>query len=238
MSESLNAPGSSRLPGIVRLVIVDDDALFRDALKRVIGGEPDLAVVGVAMGAEEAVQMTHELRPDVLLLNLAMRAGALDVVMAVAGGGTGATRTVVLAGPGDQEATVRALQLGACGVVGKHSRTSALLEGIRKVAQGQCAVESRHLADVVQAVRRFGTRPAAVKGASRYGLTPRELEIVACVTRGESNRSIATRCAISEDTVKHHVSNIFDKLGVYSRLELAMFAVHHKLVTDRVRRAG
>jgi DNA-binding NarL/FixJ family response regulator len=219
---------------VTRVVIVNDHVMFRDALKRIVNAEGDLVVVGEACAASDALDATRRLQPDVTLIDLAMHGGT-DVLKSVLALG-GNTRVIVLINGGDKDAGARALQLGACGVVAKQSATTLLFKSIRTVANGRYWIEDRDVADVVRVVQKLTRRHGAAK-PNPYGLTARELQIVACVTEGDSNRDIASRCAISEDTVKHHLSNIFDKLGVFSRLELAMFAVNHSLVEQRAKTA-
>jgi two-component system, NarL family, nitrate/nitrite response regulator NarL len=212
----------------IRIVIAHDHLMFRDALKRVVVTEGDISVVGEANDAFEAADLTRRLQPDVLLLDLAMRGGGIDVLTAVLASGGNKTRALVLSGSDDKGAGVRALRLGAFGVVAKQSVTALLFQSIRTVANGDYWLEGRDVAEVVQAMQKLERRPGPAKPGP-YGLTPREMQIALCVTEGDTNKDIAKRCGISEDTVKHHLSNIFDKLGVYSRLELAMFAVNHAI---------
>jgi two-component system, NarL family, nitrate/nitrite response regulator NarL len=219
---------------VIRIVIVNDHVMFRDALKRIVNAENDLTVVGEGGTGSDAVQLVERLQPDVTLIDLAMH-GGVDVLKSVLAAGS-KTRVIVLNGSQEKEAGIRALQLGAYGVVAKQSATTLLFKSIRTVSRGQYWLEGRDVADVVHAMQKLTRRTSPMK-PNAFGLTPRELQIVYCVTQGDSNRDIAARCAISEDTVKHHLSNIFDKLGVYSRLELAMFAVNHSLVEQRAKSA-
>jgi len=125
---------------------------------------------------------------------------------------------------------VEALQIGARGVVSKETATELLFKSIRTVVAGQYWVGRQEVSDLVAALR--GLLPAGADERSRsFGLTKRELEIVAAIVEGCTNRDIAQKFTLSEDTVKHHLTHIFDKLGVSNRLELAMFAVNHRLLT-------
>ena len=128
---------------------------------------------------------------------------------------------------GDHE-IVRALELGARGVVLKDEASETLLKAIHAVVEGQYWLGREGVATLVDTWR--GVRGAGNSAPNRdYGLTARELEIVAAVTAARSNKDIASKLRISEKTVKHHLTNVFDKLGVSSRLELAMFALNHPL---------
>ena len=124
---------------------------------------------------------------------------------------------------------MEALQLGARGVVLKDSATEILLKSIRAVMNGEYWVGRESVSNLVQYLRTLVTPPSAFPQRNKYRLTPRELEIIAAVVAGFANKEIAQYFKISEDTVKHHLSNIFDKVGVSSRLELALFAVNQSL---------
>jgi two-component system nitrate/nitrite response regulator NarL len=129
----------------------------------------------------------------------------------------------------EKEQIVEALQLGARGVVLKDSATQILLKSIRAVMNGEYWVGRESVSNLVQYLRTLVTPASAFPQRNKYRLTPRELEIIAAVVAGFANKEIAQYFKISEDTVKHHLSNIFDKVGVSSRLELALFAVNQSL---------
>src|SRR5688572_20490097 len=140
-------------------------------------------------------------------------------------------RTIVLTAAIDKADIVKALQLGAAGVVLKASASELLVKAIRSVMGGQHWIGRESVSDLVHALRGLMTAPVG-KARERFGVTARELQITAAVVAGLSNREIAAKFALSEDTVKHHLTNIFDKVGASTRLELAVFAVHHGLVED------
>jgi two-component system, NarL family, nitrate/nitrite response regulator NarL len=127
---------------------------------------------------------------------------------------------------------VKALQLGAAGVVLKASATQLLFQGIRSVMAGEQWIGAQPVPDLVDALRTSDGGPETGTGRPRFGLTRRELEVTAAVVGGLTNREIAKRFSLSEDTVKHHLTNIFDKVGASNRLELALFAVHHRLLDE------
>jgi two-component system, NarL family, nitrate/nitrite response regulator NarL len=126
---------------------------------------------------------------------------------------------------------VTALQLGAAGVVLKTAPPDLLFKSIRAVILGQHWIGRECVSDLVQALRSYAEAPPAPR--VRFGLTPRELEITSAVVGGFSNKEIAKKFVLSEDTVKHHLTNIFDKVGASNRLELALFAVHHRLLEEQ-----
>ena len=144
-------------------------------------------------------------------------------------GGAAAVRIILLTAAVEKKQVVEALQLGARGVVLKDSATQLLLKSIHAVMAGEYWVGRDSVSNLVQYLRNLMQSTHEETKQKKFGLTPRELEIVAAVVAGYANREIAEYFKISEDTVKHHLSNIFDKLGVSTRLELALFAVNQGL---------
>jgi two-component system, NarL family, nitrate/nitrite response regulator NarL len=216
----------------IRIVIVDDETMFRDALKWLIDAEGDLSTAGETGDPAEAVRLVESLAPDVVLLDLSRAGDRLDDLKGILSAGSDRTRVIVLSGSDDTDVTLRAVQAGAFGVVPKAADTGVLFESVRSVAQGQYWLGDRSVADVIKAMQELSRRMPR-KPAHPFRLTPRELEVVAFVTDGYSNKDIAARCVVREDTVKHHLSSIFAKVGVRSRLELAMFAIQNGLVEPR-----
>jgi two-component system nitrate/nitrite response regulator NarL len=214
------------VPG--RILIAGEHPISRDGLKRVLETEPGLQVVGEAGDAAATLHLVQQLEPDLLLLDLAVpRAGGLDILRALAAAST-LPRTLVLTERIVQEQLINVLRLGVRGVVLKEATTKSLCESIRCVLRDQYALGPEQVGDLVRAM--LGSPGADVIRRNPFRLTPRQLEIVSAVALGETNREVAKHFSISEETVKHHLANIFDKLGVYSRLELAIFALNHGLV--------
>jgi two-component system, NarL family, nitrate/nitrite response regulator NarL len=216
----------------IRIVIADDHPIFRDVLRRLLESEGEMKVIGEACDGAEAVKLATEMKPDVLLLDLAMpRHTGLDALrdLNTNASGASAVRIILLTAAVEKKQVVEALQLGARGVVLKDSATQLLLKSIHAVMAGEYWVGRDSVSNLVQYLRNLMQSTNEESKQKKFGLTPRELEIVSAVVAGYANREIAEYFKISEDTVKHHLSNIFDKLGVSTRLELALFAVNQGL---------
>jgi two-component system nitrate/nitrite response regulator NarL len=214
----------------VRIVIADDHPIFRDGLRRLLEAEQDLKVLGEASDGAEAVKMARQLKPDILLLDLSMpKHPGLEALRELSMGAGSPVRVILLTAAAEKNQIVEALQLGARGVVLKDSATQLLLKAIHTVMSGEYWVGRESVSNLVQYLRTLVQSSSDEARQKKFGLTPRELEIVAAVVAGYSNKEIAEYFKISEDTVKHHLSNIFDKLGVSTRLELALFAVNQSL---------
>jgi two-component system, NarL family, nitrate/nitrite response regulator NarL len=215
----------------VRIVLADDHQMFRDAVRRLLDSEPDLVVVGEAGDGEEAVALTLQYEPDILLLDVAMpHANGMQVLQQIAAASK-ATRIIMVTGAVEEHELRQALHLGARGFVLKESGAVQLLESIRVVHGGEYFVGRECMTDLVSAVRSRGvvSEGRALRQKTDFGLTTRERQIVSAVVNAYQNKEIAEKFAISEKTVKHHLTNIFNKVGVSNRLELALFAVHHHL---------
>jgi DNA-binding NarL/FixJ family response regulator len=207
----------------VRIAIADDHQIFRDGLRRLLESEPGFEVVAEAVDGLDASRIARDVHPDVMLLDVAMpRMGGVEALTTIQ---QEATRVILLTAAIEPSELLRAIQLGARGVVLKESATRLLIDGIHRVMDDKYVIGAGVVDDRDQAVRHVGAQRTR-----RYELTSRELEIVAAVVSGDSNRDIADRLAISLQTVKHHLTSVFDKTGVSSRLELALFAIRHGLV--------
>jgi two-component system, NarL family, nitrate/nitrite response regulator NarL len=212
-----------------RILIADDHPIFRDGLKRLLEAERGFRVIGEACDGVEAVSLVHQLKPEILLLDLAMpRRPGLEALRELSTQSLSA-RVILLTAAVEKEQIVEALQLGARGVVLKDSATQILLKAIHAVMNGEYWVGRESVSNLVQYLRALVDSSTAASRQKRYGLTPRELDIISAVVAGYANKEIAEHFKISEDTVKHHLSNIFDKLGVSTRLELALFAVNQSI---------
>jgi DNA-binding NarL/FixJ family response regulator len=214
----------------VRIVIADQSPIFRDGLRRVLAAHGRLvtvadthidAVVPVLLAARD---------PDVLLLGASSsETHWADSLGAIASAGI-TVRTILLASRFDLPQVTTALHAGARGVVVMDSTAELLLRSIGAVMAGQRWIGTEPASeDVAASVKRLDHARRHEKG---FGLTRRELDIIRAVLDGDTNREIAARLAISENTVKRHLMHTYDKMGVSGRVELALFAAHHRVLDD------
>src|ERR1019366_2262538 len=213
----------------IKVLIADDHPVVRIGLRNMLKSDNQMQIVAEAKDGAEALHMVRTYRPDILLLDLAMpKMPGLDALRELTTETT-ATRTIVLTGLVDKRQILEALQLGARGIVLKDAAVEHLSECIRAVMQGQYWLEGRPVQNLVQVLRDL-TVQTAPPARRTFGLTARELEVVTLITEGCTNKDIAKQFGISEETVKRHLTNIFNKLGVGNRLELALFALNHNLL--------
>jgi len=215
----------------VRILLADDHPIVRDGLKKLLQLEEDFEVVGEAGDGREVLEKCHELDPDVLLLDLRMpNLDGLSALQALQQTNK-RTRVFILTASEDKNEFVQAMKLGCSGIVLKQTAPDLIVKSIRKVNSGEIWLDSLTTAAVM---RQFSTGLESAgggggKGRERSPLSAREREIVALVAQGYKNKEMAEKMFISEQTVKNHLHNIFDKLGVSDRLELALYAIHKGL---------
>src|SRR6185437_6549986 len=212
--------------------VADDHPVVRFGVKNMLQNEPGFEVVGEAEDGDDAVTQTLELEPDILLLDVAMpRLPGLEAMRAIMSGSP-SVKIVLLTSTITTQQIIEALQIGARGIVLKDAVAEHLTSAIRAVISGDYWIGGKRVVNLVGALHEL-MQKAAVPDRKTFGLTPREMEVVSCIVEGCSNRDIAKQFGLSEETVKRHLSNIFDKTGVSTRLELAMFAIAHHLVTPQ-----
>lgn len=214
----------------IEIVIADNYAILREGVRKLLECESGMRVVGEAADGEETVRVVSSLKPQILLLDLAMsKKTGIEALRDISRLGL-PTRTIILTAAIEKEQVVEVLQLGARGIVMKHSGTHVLLDSIRSVASGKHWVDQESVPHLIQAVRGMEPpiRASAVK--QDLGLTPREMQIIALIVAGYTNKDLARELKISQNTSKHHLTNIFNKLGVSNRLELVLYAIDNRLV--------
>jgi two-component system nitrate/nitrite response regulator NarL len=214
----------------IRILIADDHPVFREGLISIFRNEREFEIVGEASDGRQALQLINDLHPDVLLLDLLMPLLTGLETLRELSDSTTPVRPIVLTAAIAQEQIAQALQLGARGIVLKDTPTEVLFRSIRAVINGRFWVGQTEVKDLMEALRYY-VASADEDSKKQFGLTSRERDVVSAITVGFTNREIAEKFSISEQTVKHHLRNIFDKTGVSNRLELALFAIKHGLVS-------
>src|SRR5206468_834222 len=212
----------------LRILILDDHPVFRVGLKKVFSSQPDFLVVGETTAGSDLLRMARKVKPDVIFLDNRIpgwsTAGLLSELDRVKCGAS----TVLMVDELRQSEILQALQLGARGVLGKDSPPDFFLKCVRSVTTGQYWIGQESVVRLVEILKDPSLAPK-----HSFGLTPRELQITEAIVDGLTNRDIANQFALSQQTVKNHINRIFDKVGVSSRLELAMFVVHHDSLKDQ-----
>jgi DNA-binding NarL/FixJ family response regulator len=226
----------------VTVVLADDECMFRSSLRHLLTAPPSVIrdvydvdvgpgfeVVGEAGTGEETISVVKTAKPELLLLDLSMpRMSGLEAFSELHGHCDG-MRTILLAGTIERPHLLTAVQLGIRGLVMKDSSTELLFEAIVSVISGRFWAGQALVGDLVDLVRSLSHSPGSLNAKPRIALTPREREVLPLVVAGHTNKEIATKFSVSEETVKHHLTRMFDKVGASNRLELAMKATQSGL---------
>ena len=205
----------------IRVLLADDQALFREGLRTLLSVQPDIEVVGEAGNGEEALRLAATLRPDVALMDLRMP--VLDGVAATRQMGTShpECRVIILTTFDDDETVFDGLRAGAVGYLLKDVSSDKLVEAIRLAARGESFLQPSVAAKVVAEFARLAPRPVETLIES---LSEREVQVLRMLAQGQSNKEIAASLVITEGTVKNHVTSILNKLGVRDRTQAALKA--------------
>ena len=215
----------------LKLIIVDDHAIFREGLRALLDMEEDFQVIGEASHGAEAVAMVAEEPPDVILLDLHLPDGLGSDFCRELLGVSPQSRVLILSAYDDDQEISAALIAGASGYVLKTVGGERLADNIRSVSRGEVLLAPTVAAKVVRQLSRL--REEATKQEEALdGLTPREREVFFLASRGLRNSEIAEELYLSEKTIKTHVRNIYNKLNLTSKAELRLFAVRMGLVPD------
>ena len=207
---------------MIRILLVDKQTIFRSGLSRLLARESDFEVAGEAQDYLQGVKLAGELKPDVVVMGLGMAEQAAWSDFHTLAAPAEDRRVIILASSGQKIWTTEAFRLGARGVVLRDGGSTALLvKAIRSVVNDRYWFEDREADDLAAVLQALDPDAAGARPRT-YGLSPRELEVVSSVLAGHTNRQMAAMMSISQETVRHHMTNIFDKLGVYNRLELAL----------------
>lgn len=206
----------------IRVLVADDHPVVRAGICNELARHSDIEVVGEAMNGDEALRLTEGLHPDVLLLDIAMPGmKAIQVIRALRAQ-LASPHILILTAYGDLENVLGMLGAGATGYLLKDEDLAAIAEAVRAVAQGETWLSAAVAQSLVQ--------HAIEKRDSPLPLSEREVEVLRLMAKGCSNAQVAETLAISEGTVKNHVTNIYDKLQVHTRAEAVAWAWGHGLV--------
>ena len=213
------------MSGKIRVLLVDDHTLFRSGIKSLLQRNEAFEVVGEAGDGLEGIKRVRSLKPDVALLDLHMPGvSGLEAVKVITEE-MPEVSVLMLTVSEDAQDLVDALRAGASGYLLKNIDTDALVDAIRRAAQGESVVSQQMTAKLIQGVRNPPRADAGMSERDRF--SPRERDILASLALGESNKEIARKLNLAESTVKIHVQNIFKKLSMSSRVQVALYAVEH-----------
>jgi DNA-binding NarL/FixJ family response regulator len=214
-------------PGSIRIAIADQQPIFRHGLRRLLETDRRLVIVSETGGGAATVKVIRDLRPDILLLGFrASGRRSIDLLRELAESGA-LVRTIILVDRLGTPDVAGALQLGARGVLPLDSAPNELFKSIHGVIAGHLWVGPGPASTMGTSLRKL---KAARRRSKAFGLTQREIEIVQAVMAGYSNKRIAEKSSISQNTVKSHLAHIFNKMGASNRVELVQFAAHHRLL--------
>lgn len=215
---------------MIRVLVADSHPVVREGLSAILRAEPDIAIVGQARNSMEALELVAATNPGVILLGLALTRMDGLVVLRNLAVRSHRAKVLVFTGAEAQDDLVEAMKLGAAGILMKSSAPELIGRSIRKVYEGEIWVDANTTAAVIRqsAAQAEARTPPAGKGP-RTQLSQREGEIIALVAEGYKNREIAVKLLITEQTVKNHLRNVFNKLSVSDRMELALYAIHNNL---------
>ncbi len=205
---------------MLKMVLADKQAIFRAGIAKVLGVEDEIRIVAQVQLPDQIPMALEKFRPNIL----AFAANLVPNVPALAGSAAQSkTRLIVLAETGENGQSY--INAGVHGVVYRNVTGNALLECVRKVARGETWVQQQTMAPEEVENDMVGTRV-------RDRLTPKELRIVALIVQGYKNKDIAVELGTTEQVIKNYLRNIYDKIGVSDRLELALFTIHHRILAE------
>lgn len=215
----------------IRVLLVDDHALFRSGIRSLLQRHPEFQIVGEAGDGMEAVKRAGQLQPDVVLLDLHMPGLSGREAARMIAEETPQSHVLMLTVSEEEDDLLETLRAGACGYLLKNIAAESLVAAVRSAAQGESVISPQMMGALLKGVRSGTPKPAPAPPSPGEldKLTPREREILGCIALGQSNKEIARNLEVAESTVKIHVQNLLRKLKLSSRVQAAVYAVEHGL---------
>src|SRR5579862_9836971 len=240
INTATSGPGSGNRPSTtpvadashrIRILIADDHLLFRDGVRKLLSAVPDFNVVAEAGHGDEVLEMTARHQPDVVLLDLSMPGQDGLITLQRLRSAHPEVKVILLTSSEERDEMLQAVRFGTAGIVQRSTPRELLIKSIRKIHAGEMSLDPNTCPELIHQFASKNEMLKRIAGRERdsNSLSIREREIVALVAQGYKNKAMAEKMFISEQTVKNHLHNIFDKLGVSDRLELALYAIHKGL---------
>ena len=211
----------------IRILLIDDHPIMRDGLRMLLESQPGMKVVGTA--GRDALELARSQSPDLILLDLDLGAENGLTLLPELRAAAKDARVLILTGLKDSEAHRQAIRLGAMGVVLKEDAAEVLIKAIKKVHAGEVWVDRSTMGSLLHEMTRKDSDEPDLEAAKIATLTDRERQVITLIAEGLKNKQIAERSCLSETTITHYLSSIFDKLEVSDRLELVIYAFRHDL---------
>lgn len=225
-AETQPTPAENGQP--IRVIIADSQAIFRVGIRKVLAVEEDLRVVAQAETLAQVFSAVAKFPADVLLFESRISSNPTEAVAELLKRSPD-VKMIVITGDVDADQTVEYLRRGARGIVTRSIAPELLVRCVRKVAEGETWLDNRGVNWMIEAYRSQATALTAPRPKNR--LSDKELLIVSCVSQGMRNKEIAQQVGTSEQVIKNYLRKVYDKLGVSDRLELALYCIHHRLMT-------
>jgi len=226
-------------PAVIKIIVADDHEVVRAGFAALLDTQPDFTVVATASDGAEAVRMSRQLGPDVVLMDVRMPAmDGIEATRRLTGAESGGPRVLILTTFDLDEYVYDALCAGASGFLLKDVTAERLFDAVRVIAAGEALLAPSVTRRLIGEFTRLRPRPADGPSAALAALTPRETEVLRLVAEGLSNPEIAARLVVTEETVKTHVSRVLSKLGLRGRTQAVVTAYESGLVVPRSGGAG
>jgi len=229
VEENLGAGEDGGNGQFVRVIVADQQAIFRAGLRKIFALEDDIRVVGQAETLTQTQSAAQKFSADVLIFESALATNPVESVAELLRQNP-KLRIVVVTPSADEELTLELFRRGAHGIVSREVEPETFVDCLRKVAAGESWLDNQATRWVMEAYRNQSNRPAGSR--PKVQLTPKESLIVSCVTQGMKNKEIALRVGTTEQVVKNYLRKVYDKLGVADRLELALYCLNHHVVDN------